>query len=420
MTSMHCRIRLALVAAAFTFAIPDAGDAQVVTPVDLSARVEHTELLPSRIPVQYVIVDLQPIIDENESLNAVRTLVANPANWVLRRRGESRRLNIGERVLLPPDSTEPTAYLILRRGVLEKGDTLEVGILKDGKLFTHSTGTGAAPVNVTATLRPLTFQFDPKQVPDQKLLGGGAADVIQFGLKLEVPSLLANGGLARVYVRSNTLLSTDERDVATRLQGTVGAELSLLRSWYVPGFVDMTVQTNQRFSNSSLIVSTGVRSILPWGWTRSILWNSLVRAPISPEISLSGQYQRRMEVDTLVAAERAKDNVFRIAGLFDWRPVHLLPGRVPDKKDITLEPTLRGWYFPHANARGGTSIREFEGHVDMALYVPVSGFPSGFLLTSGSGEDTLTRLKIQYVSGANEANGFARSSEWKIGFEVSK
>lgn len=417
------RIRRSLLAAiALVFPLATALSAQTPTVSrDLGARVLGTRLLPSRIPVQFIRIDVAPLADFSDPATkaaAVRA-VSDPSNWVLgiTRDGRTRRVAApGSSVLMSRDSS--IAQLILRAGLLDRGDTVEVGVLKNDTLFMNATGATRL-VAAESGPDPFTLRTDPKQVPDQKLLGGGSADVIQFGLNFEAPSLLGNAGGARVYLKGNNLLSTDERDVATRVQATGGLEFSPLRAWHVPVFAEATYQANQRFSNTSGIASLGFRTIVPWAWTRSLLWNGVLRAPVSPELSFLTELQRRFEVDTLVARSSAKDNLVRLTGRVDWAPIFLLPGREADHKDIVLEPSLRGWFFPSSDARGGTNIREFEGRADLSLYVPVSGFPMASFL-AGGGEETLTRLKVQFVSGANDANGFARSVEWKIGFEVAK
>jgi hypothetical protein len=398
--------------------------------------VESTTLLPSRVPVDYIHVRMsrltQAIDQENKddpplptaARAAAESAVTNPGNWRLWvRRGKmtfaAPRPGTRAWVVQGSATSDPSVgYLILRAGVLQKGDSIRVGVMRGGTLYVHPEWLAITRLNAP---RPITLQFDPKQVPDQKLLGGGQSNVIQFGLNVDVPSMLGDAGPARVYFTTKTLLSTDERDVATRIQPTLGFEFSPLRAWHVPVFGEVSYQANQAFSNTSVIASGGLRTIIPWAWTRSFLWTDAVRAPVSPEIAVGAEFQRRLKVDSLVAHPSAKDNLVRYAARFDWAPVYVLPGRTADFKDIVLQPSLRGWYFPSNDSRGGTGIREFEGRADLSLFVPISGYPAlEFLTGASSAEGTLTRLKVQFVSGANEANGFKRSVEWKIGFEVTK
>jgi hypothetical protein len=78
---------------------------------------------------------------------------------------------------------------------------------------------------------------------------------------------------------------------------------------------------------------------------------------------------------------------------------------------MKLQFTAKAWYFPDEKATGNASARRFEGSINTALYIPMPDWIT---------EDKGAMFKIEYFNGANEANGFARSSSIKFGVEYSK
>jgi len=141
-----------------------------------------------------------------------------------------------------------------------------------------------------------------------------------------------------------------------------------------------------------------------------------VKAPYSPIITVGVQYENRIKRDPLVTDSHVKENLARLAGEIEWNPIYLFP-RENLADSFTLAVKLKGWYFPDENAVGGAKPRKFEGHTDVSLYFPLTGLPN-VLEGMGTKKNPGSRLQLQYVHGANEANGFTHSHSVKFGVEI--
>jgi hypothetical protein len=275
------------------------------------------------------------------------------------------------------------------------------------------------PVKAPAPkFQPYTLVLDPKQANDQELLDGTKKNVLQLGLKLDVPAIgpLSVPG-TRVYFTTDNLLSSESKDKSAKIDLRLGIERSLLDSWYVPGYIEAKYLANQSFSNTSFVSTAGIRTIIPWGWSEALLWNNFVKAPYSPIISVGVQYENRLKRDPLVTDSHVKENLARLAGEIEWNPIYLFPREDSKLADsITLAIKLKGWYFPDEKSTGGAKVRKAEGHTDVSLFVPLNGLPN---VLFGTEKNPGSRLRLQYEHGANEANGFTRSQSIKLGVEIT-
>jgi hypothetical protein len=271
-----------------------------------------------------------------------------------------------------------------------------------------------------------TLKLEPNIAPNQELVNGTKKTVGQLQFKLDVPSLIANSNVARVYLTTDNLFSTDGKDKSSKIDLKFGAERSLLNSWYVPGNIEAKLTGDQRFANSSFILSSGVKTILPWAWTKSLLFNSLIKAPISPEFEFSAQYQRRLRQDAEGLKKHPDKNSFRVFTQMSWNPIHLLTGKEFSPDDVSLELLGKAWWFPFEKTSGGISVHKLEGQFEASLLIPfgrlnISSQPGGLLSFIKKPESgTNTRLRIKFTRGANEATGFKHVSQFTIGVEASK
>ena len=292
-------------------------------------------------------------------------------------------------------------------------------------------------------IKHYTSQFTPNIVPDQELIDKSKKTVGQFQLKLDVPSLVANRNGANLYFKTDNLLSTNGKDKNSKVEFRFGAERSLLDTWFVPGNIEAKINGDQRAKNATFVLSGGIKTKLPWGSTRNLLFNSAIKAPVSPIFEISAQYHRRIKQDLIAANERLDKNAFALFNQFSWNPIQLLPGKCKtdktvsstaaitpkDKKcldpnEISLEIAAKNWYFPFEKAITGTKVRKFESRIEVSLLIPLSKFQifgSSFISTDdGDKSSSKKRLRVTYQTGANDASGFKHSTQFLFGFEVIK
>lgn len=113
------------------------------------------------------------------------------------------------------------------------------------------------------------------------------------------------------------------------------------------------------------------------------------------------------------------EDTFRLFGQMAWNPVHVFTGGNYSPYDPSLEILVKGWWFPEEKTNAGTRAREFEGQLALSFLVPLMRFPLAdgvFFQKPPDGANPW--LRVRYTYGANEAKGFARSSELTVGIEV--
>lgn len=305
-------------------------------------------------------------------------------------------------------------------------------IYQDQILWSSKDGTSRTKIKIVK-IDNYTLQLKPDIVPDQALIDGTKKTVGQLQVKFNVPSIVTNRNGANLYFNTDNLISTNWKDKNSKVELRFGAERSLSGSWYIPGNIEAKINGDQRFKNATFVLSSGIKTNIPWRWTKSLLFNPLIKAPVSPIIEFSTQYHRRMKQDTIAAAERLDKNAFALFSQIDWSPIQIFPGRC--KKDesyidgeecfsaneISLELMAKGWYFPYEKAIGGTKVRKYEGRFEASLLIPISKFASLGIKGFGPPESGFnSRLRLTYKIGANDASGFKRSSQFMLGFEAIK
>ncbi len=270
---------------------------------------------------------------------------------------------------------------------------------------------------------PYTLKLSPTFAPDAELTDGKKKAAGRFGVTLDVPSLVPNPW-ANAFFKFDGLFSTEPEDKATKVEAKLGLDRSLLVSWYVPAHLDVKYIGDQRGENQSAVASAGVQTLVPWGWTRSFLWNVLLKAPGSPLFGLSSEWQ---EVLREKAVHSSKSQ-FRLLADVHWAPIYLLvKGDTPTAKDISLEITGKLWWFPDEKRRDGNFKDPVEHRLDVSLIVPTafisqSQVAAGFLagLIGEGFWNGSARIVVKYSTGANEANGFRNSGDLSVNLEYLK
>ncbi len=296
-----------------------------------------------------------------------------------------------------------------------------------------------------------TLKVTPDYILEQELVDGTKKPVGQLKFTVDVPSLVTNSKIARVYFNTDNVISTNWKDKNSKLETKIGLERSLTDKWYMPIHFETKVNGDQRVKNATFVASSGIKTILPWESTKRALFNQIIRAPVSPEFGLSTEYYRRLKQDTASLAKFPRKDSFALAGEFKWLPIQLftpscnikgaggnfekdptnkLNGLKEDfdkcfsSQNISLELAAKGWWFPYEKDLVGTKVRRYEGRAEISLLIPItSSIVDQFLFKKKDDVKPINatqRFRIKYVIGANDARGFERSSQLSFGIELIK
>ena len=78
--------------------------------------------------------------------------------------------------------------------------------------------------------------------------------------------------------------------------------------------------------NLSALLGAGIKTILPWSFTKPAIYNPGFQAPVSPTLGFDLQYERRVNQDTQAKAKFPNRNGMRLHEQSSWSPLRLLPG----------------------------------------------------------------------------------------------
>ena len=160
-------------------------------------------------------------------------------------------------------------------------------------------------------------------------------------------------------------------------------------------------------------------TLIPWGWTRSFLNNPVLDAPLSPLFTFDTQFQRAFREDlAALKISRSKD-LFRLHAQGAWTPIRLLKGD-GSGDFVSLQIGGQGWYIPADRTYTNVLKDRLEGVFQATVLVPVGKLSTSNgpgLTTAKKGTQSI--IQIQYSRGANEATGFAHSTQLSIGLQVS-
>jgi hypothetical protein len=325
-------------------------------------------------------------------------------------------------LVLHNDLALGVAFLAVNQGIHNK-DKLSVSLLADGTEIAKTSN----PAEVKG-FPDWTFNLNPQAVPGEKLVNGNKRDVGQVTVNLSTPDLF-KWNFARSYIESSDVISTDERDTNSKVEGTFGFEHNLTPAWYLPAHLESKAQGDQVGRNLSFLEGFGLSTLLPWRGLRPVLFNSAIQAPVSPIITLDAQYERRINQDADSLKKFPNQNDFRLNPALSWTPIRLLPGvtqclaKTSDLFDVEIN--FKSWYLPNDKTARGNQRLEAGG--DISLLIPLQPFsrlavigPALALLNPDQSNPGKTRIRIKYSAGANDANGFKHSRQWNFGLEASK
>jgi hypothetical protein len=304
------------------------------------------------------------------------------------------------------ETNPEVVYLILRGRVFNKGDKVQVSF--------HQHASKEIKVSSATSV---SLSLTPNFVQSEALTNGQKRPVGQLNVAFDELSLTSTTPF-RTHLTTSSTFSSDAKDNSSNVNLLFGVERSLMRSWYLPWHTDTKMIGDQVIDNLSWVSSTGVTTIVPWGWTRSFLNNPVLDAPVSPEITLDAQIEHRIRRDAAAQKKFADKDAFRLHGSGSWTPIRLLKGD-GNGDYVSLELAGQGWYLPHQHDFANVLKDRLEGYFQASVLVPVSKVAVSDTGLATAQKGTKTQIRVQYSLGANEANGFKHSSRLSIGVEAT-
>lgn len=328
---------------------------------------------------------------------------------------------------------EPAIILVLNSHSIAAGDKLTVSL---AKLPAPLTASPSAAVAVPKPSNSFALTITPQAAPNEALTTGSKRDVGQLSIAYTEPDIAPHFALGAVYLTSNDLFSTDERDSKSAFAGTVGIKRGLARNWYLPLSLQETIQGNQVASNLGSVTSLNFASILPWSWNKTFLYNGAIQAPNPPEVTIAAAYTARIHQNVTEATPLLASNDFTLNPSATFSPIYLLPsacrwlqGKL-GKEDaaavkskqycLGLQTDVGMWYLPLDLTK--SQSQRAEGYGDVSILIPLSDIPfvSKSLSSLITGNTSNNQLRIKYSDSINAANNYARTRQWTYGFEVIK
>jgi len=376
-------------------------------------------------PVSYVRIPLRPAQDML-SPNAARI---GQLRLSLRRVG-SQELNPPREVpvlaqrIVNREGTQ-YAYLFLKREGLQVTEDEEYELVARPKGVSslgppHILGAGF-PINVKTRTNvdvklPLVKQ-------DQELIGGKETTVGQVRLNADADAVfktVANERLVRVFLASESKLSTNQRD------RDAGYKLRLGLTRGLPGNVKHRIQltgdliTNQIATDSTYVL--GVRYALTQQEPRkvSLIQNRLFYSPYLPETRIGVEYRNRFQVDDRLYRADGRREVLALKGRLVWDHIRLFrPGKkskIFTQAGPELDVKLDGWYFPQVTTFSGAETNNAKGSLEVGITYPLRvriNRSAANILDAELAEqlavplfERVVSLRVGYRVGAEETSGF--------------
>jgi hypothetical protein len=254
-------------------------------------------------------------------------------------------------------------------------------------------------VTVNEDIGP-TFRPNLVYAPNQKLSDGRSKSVWQFPLPFDIPSIAEKNG-SNYYLRSDNLISTDSRDLQSRLNFTVGRERNSVRDpGMVPEHLDFNINGNQSVSNLSAGIGYGFRR--RWGRGQDPLWVTALRSETAPILSFDTFLNYRFRRDLNASPHHAALWDFGLAPGIEGPPTRLfrLPG---SPKPVQFVYGGKVFLLPFEKGANGNSPYYAEYTLNVGVLVPMPRL---------LGSDR--QLRVDFFSGANPAFGYARSQTYSL------
>jgi len=292
----------------------------------------------------------------------------------------------------------------------------------------------------------LSFSATPQAAPSDKLRNGKTRDTGQAKVLFSDSNLLSSVQLPfNVYAKSSDLFSTDEKDSQSSFSAAVGLQRGIFPRWFAPIHFDETVQGNQTATNLSNVASLGITTLLPWSWSARLLYNSIIQAPLPPDLTIGNQYTHRINQLVAAGSKLLAIDDYSLNPVANWSSVrfpwactvfgwmHITQkgtqpnpskpgdkGTQPPQYCLGTELNFGGYYLPLDLTEA--QHQRVEGYGDVSILIPLSGlsFASKVFPYLSSNDPAKSQIRIKWSDSVNAANNYARDRHWTYGIELIK
>jgi hypothetical protein len=324
---------------------------------------------------------------------------------------------------------------------VNSGDLIKVFVYDDTGQTNPPLISSDGKLPITTSSFP-TFTATPQAAPGEALNNGATRTVGQLNIAFSDANLIKDSPI-NLYVKSSDLISTDGKDSKSAVSITAGIQRGLLSKWYSPYHFEQILQGNQTAKNLSTVTSLGFAADPPWLWTKHILNNSFILAPLPPEPSISNQYTHRFEQLVTKKTPLLSVNDYSLNPTFSWSTISFpftcrllfwetsqspkassadaTAATAPQTSTcLGAELNFGLWYLPLDLTSAGSE--RVEGYGDISILIPLSDFSvASKELTYVTAKDpTKFQVRIKYADSVNTANNYARTKQWTFGIEALK
>jgi hypothetical protein len=281
-----------------------------------------------------------------------------------------------------------------------------------------------------SSVKQFTFTATPQSATSEALTNGKSRDVGQLSVALAETNLIPSSPI-NVYAKSTDLFSTDGKDAKSSFAGTFGAQRGVFPNWYAPLHLEETIQGNQTATNLSAVTSLGITTLFPWSHSKPVFNNSVISAPLPPDLNLSTQYTHRIEQLVTSKTPLLSKDDYSLNSYLSWSSI-TFPATCKLFTWLNKSQTTGGgycvgvaidlglWYLPFDLTT--KKSQRVEGYGDASILIPLAGFSfaSKVFPYITSSDPTKVQIQIKYSDSVNAANNYARTKGWSYGLQVLK
>lgn len=287
------------------------------------------------------------------------------------------------------------------------------------------------------TGRQVSFSMSAQSATSEKLTNGNSRAVGQFKVDLSVP-YVGHTPVGTMFIKSaKNVFSTDAKDVNSAFDAQLGTKNVLPLAWYWPWSAQVEMKGDQVAKNLSFFTGAQMNTLIPWKNAKPALYNQAIKAPISPELSLSVLYERRLRQTASNAAKYPNLDAVQLNPAMSWTLISLAPGfwdKITGRSStdkpaseqqknlaVGMEMDWGAYYLPTDKTKSGTGTQIFEGYGDVSLLIPLpllQHFIPGAGFLNSSTDPVNSQIRIKYSDAVNSAQGYARTKQWTYGIEL--
>jgi hypothetical protein len=331
----------------------------------------------------------------------------------------------------------PTVTLVLGEMVdLRATYTVTVSVDSVTAVASGLKFAAAAPSPTVPPTGPRVFSFNAAAVSNEPLTNGAYKSLQQFTAAYADPSFVQFGQQSSIYLNSNNLFSTNERDQKSSFAVAVGYQHGLFSGFYLPFKIEQSVTGNQVATSLSAVTTASLSAELPWSGTGKVLNNNFISVPVSPELSLNFPYTHRFNQVVKSGGTPLETNDFSIVPAAAFAHNRFLPGvchkyqswlvglgtpaatKGSDQFCLGFEADFGLYYLPRDLTSKGN--QRVEGYGDFSFLVPLTDFQFPFIPDALSAQALQTQLRIKYEDSVSATNNYARTKKWSFGVELIK